>query len=387
LVFDTTYSLRRFLLIILSFYLGIYLLGCEQAHQRGKISTGTPLAVIATEPAVPAVLELGEKLVVVIRCEPPTSEPVQVWTRPYKEGNLVRGYKAHHLEKVSAVNTQIIIIGWFSFESPKVIDEVRVFMRDISSNEIVATSSYMANVKWEGKTSTDKKAENASNCNPAKAASKSSPCKRPCNAQAKSPCQKLADGSQATVKRPPPDMTIYKVDIGDSPILGDQDAPVTIVEFGDFQCPYCVKEYPKIKNILQEYPDKVRYVFKHYPLKFHKKARYAHAAAELARREKGPQAFWKMHDWIMANPRKLEISDLRNLAQSLGLDLKQFDSIMADPEKINELLKIDMVEAKKCKVRATPTVLINGIKMTNRTAEGYKNRINQILNQNLSMVK
>ena len=156
------------------------------------------------------------------------------------------------------------------------------------------------------------------------------------------------------------------------------------MEFGDFQCPYCVKEYPKIKQILKQYPDQVRYVFKHYPLSFHKKAPPAHAAAELARREKGPQAFWKMHDLIMANPKKLEIADLRGYAQSLNLDLQQFDTVMADPEKINELLKADLAEAKKCKVRATPTVLINGLKMTNRTLAGYQSRINQILKKEVA---
>ena len=94
-----------------------------------------------------------------------------------------------------------------------------------------------------------------------------------------------------------------------------------------------------------------------------------------------------MHDLIMANPKKLEISDLRGYAQSLNLDLKQFDTVMADAEKINELLKADLVEAKKCKVRATPTVLINGLKMTNRTLAGYQTRINQILKKEVAAGK
>ena len=85
--------------------------------------------------------------------------------------------------------------------------------------------------------------------------------------------------------------------------MGSKEAAVTIVEFGDFQCPYCVKENPKIQEILKQYRDRVRFVFKHYPLRFHKKAPPAHAAAELARREKGSKAFWKMHDLIMANPK------------------------------------------------------------------------------------
>jgi protein-disulfide isomerase len=93
---------------------------------------------------------------------------------------------------------------------------------------------------------------------------------------------------------------------------------------------------------------------------------------------------WQMAVLIMANPKKLEIADLRGYAQSLNLDLKQFDTVMADAEKINELLKADLAEAKKCKVRATPTVLINGLKMTNRTLPGYQSRINQILKKEVA---
>ena len=345
-------SLRKCLLVLF-FCVSIHLLGCEQVRPGGKISPGTSLAVIATEPATPAVLGLGEKLVVVIHCEPPTSEPVQVWTRPYRNGRQAQGYRAHRLETVSKENNSNgIVTGWFHFSNPNVIDEVRVFMRDLSSKEIIATNSYMIDVKWEGDPS-------------------------PSN-----PPKRVA--SKPIPKRPPPDMTIYKINSDGAPFLGSEEAPVTIVEFGDFQCPYSVREYPKIQQILKQYPEKVRFVFKHYPLRFHKKAPPAHAAAELARREQGPKAFWKMHDLILANPKKLEISDLRRYAQTLNLDLNHFDSVMADPEKINDLLKTDLAEAKKCQVRATPTVLINGLKMTNRTLAGYQARINQILKKEVA---
>jgi len=89
----------------------------------------------------------------------------------------------------------------------------------------------------------------------------------------------------------------------------------------------------------------------------------------------------------MANPQKLEIADLRGYAQSLNMDLEKFDAVMADPEKINELLKTDLAEARKCKVRATPTVLINGLKMTNRTLAGYQARIHQILKNEVAAGK
>ena len=96
------------------------------------------------------------------------------------------------------------------------------------------------------------------------------------------------DASDSKKKKPDtPDTKVYDVNIGSSPWIGPEDAPVTIVEFSDFECVYCAREYPKIKQLLNDYPGKIRVVFKHYPLKFHKKAKPAHAAAELAFRQKG----------------------------------------------------------------------------------------------------
>lgn len=187
-----------------------------------------------------------------------------------------------------------------------------------------------------------------------------------------------ASQAKPIVKRQP-DTHIYEVTIGSSPVLGPKDAPVTIVEFYDFQCPYCIREYPKIKKIVQEYPDKVRVVLKHFPLSFHKKAKPAHATAELAKREGGSEAFWKMHDMIMSHPGKLDITNLQEYAESLKLNLAKFDEVMADEKKIDELLKADISEARKCNVRGTPTILINGLKLFDRSLKGYKTRIDQIL--------
>lgn len=189
-----------------------------------------------------------------------------------------------------------------------------------------------------------------------------------------------ADSKNAKAKKEP-DTTVYDVNIGLSPVLGREDAPVTIVEFADFQCPYCVREFPKIERVLEKYPDDVRVVFKHYPLGFHKEAKPAHAAAELAKLEGGNEAFWKMHDMIMANPKNLEISDLRGYAESLNLDLVKFDEVIGDQAAIDELLGTDLAEAKKCKVTGTPTVMINGLKLTGRSVQEYDTRIEQILEE------
>jgi protein-disulfide isomerase len=175
------------------------------------------------------------------------------------------------------------------------------------------------------------------------------------------------------------DTKIYDVVVGSSPVLGPQTAPVTIVEFFDFQCPYCIREWPKIKQVLQDYPEKVRFVFKHFPLSFHKKAKLVHAAVEFARREGGDDVFWKIHDMIISNSKKLDVATLREYTESLGLNLTEFDALMANSVKIDELLQTDIAEARKCKVRSTPTVLINGLKLSDRSRNGYKTRIDQIL--------
>ncbi|GEM_PF-943973 len=342
-------SLRR-CLFALCFCVSISLLGCKQTQSGGgRISAGTPLAVIATEPATPAVLGLGEKLVVVIHFEPPTSKPVQVWTRPYRNGKPLQGYQAHRLETVSKENnSKGIVTGWCYYQSPKVIDEIRVFMRDSSSKEMIATHSYMIDAQWAGDFADDAK--------PAKRA-----------VQANSKNTRL------------PDTTVYDVSLANSPIMGPKDAPVTIVEFSDFQCPYCVREFPKLQKILDEYPDQVRLVFKHYPLSFHKNAPAVHAATELALRQRGVDAFWMMHQMIMDAPKELDIAQLREYAVGLELNMDTFDKTMASEATINELLKADKAEASKCNVSGTPTILINGLKLTDRSIEGYKARIDGIL--------
>lgn len=182
-------------------------------------------------------------------------------------------------------------------------------------------------------------------------------------------------------KSGPDPNTVYDIAIDDSPVRGPKDAPVTIVEFADMQCPYCVREWPKLKQILDEYPQKVRVVFKHYPLSFHKKAKPVHAAMEFAFREGGCDAFWKMHDMIMSSPKKLDPNDLRVYAESLKLDTDAFDAVLADQAGIDELLRPHLLEARKHGVRGTPTVFINGRRIIGRTIDAYKARIDQILNE------
>jgi protein-disulfide isomerase len=188
-------------------------------------------------------------------------------------------------------------------------------------------------------------------------------------------------GNQGPQPEMQPDTNVYDINIASSPMQGPADAPVTIVLFSDFQCPFCVREYPKIRGVMEMYKDKVKLVFKHYPLPFHEKAKLAHAASQFVFEHKGLKAFWKMHDTIMLNPDKIDSSDIRGYVSDTDIALGDFDAVMDDESKMDKLLSADMAEAKKCNVTGTPTVLINGLKLQSREIDDYKKRIDQILAQ------
>jgi protein-disulfide isomerase len=191
---------------------------------------------------------------------------------------------------------------------------------------------------------------------------------------------KASDGRKPDRGRQP-DTTIYPIKTDGSPILGPADAKVTITEFIDVQCPWCAKEWPKIQQIMKEYPNDVRVVFKNFPLRFHKDAKPAQAAMMLAFQKKGNDAFWQMHDLILESARKkdLSVKTVRGFAEQVGLDLAEFDRVMGDEAETNKLLAADITEASRTKVRGTPTILINGLKLAQRDIDGYKARISDIL--------
>jgi len=190
---------------------------------------------------------------------------------------------------------------------------------------------------------------------------------------------KNTNANKKALRESNPDTNIYDVTIGSSPVFGPNSAPVTIVEYFDFQCPFCAKEYQKIKQIMAEYPDKIRLILKHFPLDFHKKAPAAHAAVEFAFKQKGADAFWKMHNMIMDEPEKLDIPVLKEYAQKLSLDVNELEKIWTDDKAIAELLKADKELASKCNVHGTPTIFINGRKLIDRSLDSYRNQIKKIL--------
>jgi len=148
----------------------------------------------------------------------------------------------------------------------------------------------------------------------------------------------------------------YPVNTKGAPVRGDPDAKVAVVEFSDFQCPYCGGSVHTLDQIAQTYGDKVRIVFKHLPLGIHPKAPAAHAAAEAAYRQ---GKFWEMHNKIFADQGAMSPEKYRDYAREIGLDLARYDRDLKDPA-LEKRIEADLDEADRLGVNGTPAWFVNG---------------------------
>ncbi len=163
-----------------------------------------------------------------------------------------------------------------------------------------------------------------------------------------------AAGPPVTVALDPPR---YEVPIADhDPSRGPADAPVTIVEFSEYQCPFCARVTPTLREIEQKYPGKVRIVFKDFPLPNHAEAPKAAEAAHCA----GEQGkYWELHDRLFANQRQLQVPELKAHAKAVGLDQAAFDQCL-DSGKHAANVQTDLDLGSGMGVQSTPTLYING---------------------------
>jgi protein-disulfide isomerase len=147
----------------------------------------------------------------------------------------------------------------------------------------------------------------------------------------------------------------------DDPAIGPASAPVTLVEFSDFQCPFCQRVAPTLKQVKQKYGDKVRVVWKDFPLtQIHPQAFKAGEAAHCAA-EQGK--FWEYHDRLFANQQLLQPNDLKQHAADLGLEPKAFNSCL-DSSKYGERVRDGVAEGGQVGVNSTPTIFINGRRLS-----------------------
>lgn len=149
---------------------------------------------------------------------------------------------------------------------------------------------------------------------------------------------------------------------------GVDGAKAVVVEFSDFQCPYCAQAQPVVERLLREYPGRIKLVYRHYPLPAHENAFAAAQAAECAA-DQGK--FWEMHDKMYANQQALDGQGLIRLAAQVGLDWGGFEACLQGGEKRGKV-EGDIAEGRMFGVRATPTFFIGRQAFEGAPYEGMK---------------
>ncbi len=155
---------------------------------------------------------------------------------------------------------------------------------------------------------------------------------------------------------------VIEVSADDDPVKGSEDAPVTIIEFSDFECPFCARFYSQtLSQIEKNYIDtgKVKLVYRDFPLSFHQEAQPAAEASECAD-EQGK--FWEMHDKIFENQQLISDSSYKQWATEMGLDTEQFNECLDSGKYASEVQK-DFADGQAYGVSGTPAFFINGTKL------------------------
>jgi protein-disulfide isomerase len=147
-----------------------------------------------------------------------------------------------------------------------------------------------------------------------------------------------------------------KVADANFPSQGPSNAPIVMIEFSDFQCPFCQRAEPTVEQVLKTYGNKIRFVYRHFPLPNHPNARPAAEAAACAD-EQG--RFWQYHKELFGNSSKLSNDDLKSHAARAGLDQKRFADCL-DGGKLKARVDADIEEAEAAGVSGTPAFFING---------------------------
>jgi len=139
-------------------------------------------------------------------------------------------------------------------------------------------------------------------------------------------------------------------------IRGNPDASITLVEFSDFECPFCERQYQTLKQLLKEYPRKIRLVYRHFPLEFHQFAQKAAEASECASEQ---DSFWEYHDKLFENQTDYSVENFKKWAGGLGLKTSQFNNCL-DTDKYASKVQADAQEGAQKGVNGTPATFVNG---------------------------
>ena len=169
--------------------------------------------------------------------------------------------------------------------------------------------------------------------------------------------RRRAAGETARVTRMPETVRLLEPDSRADHMLGPHDAPITVIEYGDFECPKCKQAAGALKLLFARFDQRVRFVFRHFPLEeIHPHALQAAQAAECAG---GQGRFWEMYDLLFANQRHLELRRLHDYARSLGLDMALFTAAMRG-EVYLQRVREHRRSGEYNRLRSTPTFFVNG---------------------------
>lgn len=169
------------------------------------------------------------------------------------------------------------------------------------------------------------------------------------------------------------------VDLKASPYKGAEHAPVTVVEFSEFECPFCGRAAKTMHELVDAFPKAVRVVFMHNPLSFHKKAQLAAEASQAVFAQKGNEGFWKYHDKLFANRESLDRPKLEDWAQELGVDMTKFKEAL-DKGTYTKLVQDQQALVTKLGARGAPAFFINGRFVSGaQPLDVFKTKVNEAL--------
>jgi len=170
--------------------------------------------------------------------------------------------------------------------------------------------------------------------------------------------EKVQEQASLELTLPGPDLPKASFELDGRPSKGPDDATVTVVEFSDFQCPFCARAMGPVEEILEKYPEDVKVYFLHFPLTtIHPNAKPAAIAAECAHRQ---GEFWAMHDKMFENQKSLTRENFESWAEELELDTSKFESCLGD-DAVADRVEEDMAMGEKAGVGGTPSFFINGV--------------------------
>jgi protein-disulfide isomerase len=161
-------------------------------------------------------------------------------------------------------------------------------------------------------------------------------------------------------------LEVNAIDVGGRPSYGSGEAPVTIVVFADFQCPFCASESVRLRRLVDQLHGRTRLVFKHFPLRSHPRSKAAAIATEAAH-EQGK--FWQMADMVFAHQTALDDADLYRYAEQVGLDMARFRASY-EAKKGKAAVESDRADGDRLEIPGTPSVFVNGRQVTHLLFDG-----------------